>query len=148
MIAVVQPRYTSIVHPLQGVILAGAVSLFLGAALADAAYVKVFEIQWKNFASWLLAGGLVCSGVALVFALIGVLRRHQRARGIVPYAVVLLVTWVVGFFNALLHARDAWAGMPTGLVMSVVTLVLACIATWLGFRTSHLARTTHIGGSV
>ena len=41
-----------------------------------------------------------------------------------------LATWIVGFFNALMHARDAWASMPGGLVLSVITFVLACVATF------------------
>jgi uncharacterized membrane protein len=39
----------------------------------------------------------------------------------------------VAFVNALMHARDAWASMPIGLVLSVIVAVLACVATWLGF---------------
>jgi len=46
---------------------------------------------------------------------------------------LLLVTWIVGFINALTHARDAWAMMPTGFVLSIVVTVLACAATWIGF---------------
>ncbi|MVW70076.1 DUF2231 domain-containing protein [Bordetella sp. 15P40C-2] len=145
MNVIVEPRYAPTVHPLHGVLLAGALALFLGTLLSDVAYSKTFEIQWKNFSSWMLAGALLFSGVALVCAIVGIFRPIQRARGFVPYAIVLLVTWVVGFLNALMHARDAWASMPTGLVMSVITFVLACIATWLGFRTPHVVRTTYRG---
>ena len=53
--------------------------------------------------------------------------------------VVLVVTWIVGFLNALMHARDAWAGMPTGLVLSVIVVVLASLATWLGFANARIA---------
>lgn len=135
---IVEPRYALTVHPLHAVFLGGTLSLFLGAALADAAYAKSFDIQWNNFSSWLLVGGLVFGGIALIFAIIDLFRAHQRARGIIPYAVVLLAAWIVGFFNALIHARDAWGSMPAGLVLSVITVVLACAATWLGFRTPHI----------
>ncbi|HEY0879526.1 MAG TPA: DUF2231 domain-containing protein [Zeimonas sp.] len=127
-----------LIGPLHAVLLAGTVPLFLGAALSDAAYATTYEIQWNNFASWLLVGGLVLAGVALAFAIVDLFRADRRARGIVPYASVLLVTWLVGFFDALMHARDAWAGMPAGLVLSVIAAVLACVATWLGFRTPRI----------
>jgi uncharacterized membrane protein len=141
----VQPRYAPTVHPLHGVLLAGALTLFMGTLLADVAYAKTFDVQWKNFSSWMLAGALLFSGIALLCAVIGSFRPVQRARGFIPYAVLLLITWLVGFFNALMHARDAWASMPTGLVLSVITVVLACIATWLGFRTPYVVRATYRG---
>ena len=53
--------------------------------------------------------------------------------GIPRQTLVLAATWILGFINALHHARDAWAVMPTGLVLSAVVAVLACVATWIGF---------------
>jgi len=134
-------RYADIIHPMHAVLLAGTFPLFLGAALSDAAYGSTYEIQWNNFASWLIAGGLLFAGLALIFVLVDLVRSHRRARGIGLYALVLLATWVVGFFNALMHARDAWASMPTGLVLSCVTLVLACVATFLGFAARRIGGT-------
>lgn len=135
---VVEPRYALTVHPLHAVFLGGAFSLFVGAAVSDVAYAMSFDIQWNNFASWLLVGALTFGGVALICAIVDLFRARQRARGVIPYAVVWIAVWVVGFFNALIHARDAWASMPAGLVLSVITVVLACAATWLGFRTPHI----------
>ena len=134
-------RYSALIHPLHAVLLAGTVPLFLGAALSDYAYFSSYEIQWNNFASWLIAGGLLLAGVALLFAIIDLCRASRRAPGIFLYAVVLLVTWVVGFYNALMHARDAWASMPSGLVMSVIVAVLACVATWSGFHARRIGGT-------
>ncbi|MCK9563632.1 MAG: hypothetical protein M0R02_13040 [Bacteroidales bacterium] len=133
-----EERYSRVVHPLHAVFLAGTLPLFLGALLSDAAYATSHEIQWNNFASWLIAGGLVFAGIALVFAIVDLCRPRRRAPGILPYGAILLVLWVVGFLNALVHARDAWASMPTGLVLSVIVAVLACAATWLGFCTPRI----------
>lgn len=138
MAIIIERRYALTVHPLHAVFLAGALPLFLGAALSDAAYAQTFHIQWNNFASWLVVGGLLFTSIALIFTLIDVFRPSQRARGIIPYALILLAVWIVGFFNALIHARDAWGSMPMGLVLSVITVVLAAAATWLGFRTPHV----------
>lgn len=46
--------------------------------------------------------------------------------------MLLLVTWVLGLINAFEHAKDAWAVMPAGLVLSVVVSVLALAAAWTG----------------
>jgi len=119
-------------------LLAGTVPMFLGAALSDAEYASTYEIQWSNFASWLIVGGLVFGGVALLFAIIDLSRPTRRTPGAAVYFAVLLAAWIVGFFNALMHARDAWGSMPGGLVMSVITAVLACSATWFGFATPRI----------
>lgn len=121
------------IQPFHAVLLSGTIPLFLGATLSDIAYAATYEIQWTNFASWLIVGGLVFGGIALLFAVINLFRAERRDWRSPGYALLLLATWVLGFVNALIHARDAWASMPTGLVLSTMVLVLACAATWKGF---------------
>lgn len=124
---------THALHPLHAVLLASTLPLLLGALLSDVAYAKTYHVQWTNFASWLVLGGAVVAALVLVFALVDLLRhRHRDARSI-AYAGLVLAVFVLGVFNSLVHARDAWAAMPGGLVLSVVTLLLAIAATWLGF---------------
>ena len=118
-------------HPVHAVLLAGTIPLFLGGMLSDIAYSSSYHIQWSNFASWLIAGGLVFGAFALVWAVVDLFRAGGR-RALV-YIVLLLATWCLGFINALIHAKDAWASMPTGLILSVIVTVLACAATWAGF---------------
>ena len=120
-------------HPLHATLLAGTIPLFLGALLSDIAYYNSFQIQWSNFASWLIAGGLVFGGCTLLWAIINLFRPRHRGRLSMIFAGLLLVTWVVGFFNSLTHAKDAWASMPAGLVLSFIVVLLACASTWLGF---------------
>jgi uncharacterized membrane protein len=126
------------IHPFHALILAGTVPLFLGALLSDYAYWSSYQIQWANFASWLIAGALVFGAVALLCALIGLF--SGRRRGL--YTLVLLATWVLGFINALIHAKDAWAVMPAGIVLSVIVTLLACAATWIGFSTLRAGGTS------
>ena len=119
-------------NPLHATLLAGTVPLFLGALLSDIAYFNTFQIQWSNFASWLLAGGLVFNGLAILCALIGMFRADGRGGRSLIYVLLLLATWILGFINSLIHAKDVWAIMPTGLVLSVIVTLLACAATWVG----------------
>lgn len=113
---------------MHAVIATSALPLFIGALLSNWAYSNSFQPQWLNFASWLIAGGLVLMGAALLWALVDVLRR--RGRGI--YLLLVLATFVLGFVNALVLARDAWATMPTGMVLSAVVVVLAAVAGAVG----------------
>lgn len=119
-------------HPAHAFFLAATVPPFLGAAVSDYVYTKSFEVQWSNFADWLIVGGLVFGGAALVFAFAAILPLDRRRLPPLEF-VLLLAMWVLGFINAFVHAGDAWATMPAGLVLSVVVLVLACTAAWLGF---------------
>ena len=112
-------------------VLAGAFPLFLGALLADYAYWRSHEIQWSNFASWLLVGAMVLASIALLCELFALFTGHRR---LVPLLLVL-ATWIVGFLDALHHGRDAWAIMPTALLWSVLASVRALAATWLAFST-------------
>lgn len=121
------------IHPLHAILLGGTLPAFLGALLTDVAYYSSYEIQWKNFASWLIVGGLVFCGLALLASLVGMIGRTPRRgrRGV--YVILLLATFVLGVLNALVHAADAWASMPTGLVLSAIVAVLAAAASVLGY---------------
>ena len=120
-------------HPIHAILLAATIPLFAGALLADIAYANSYEIQWTTFASWLIAGGLVFCGIALVAAAVGLFRADRRSGRRILYFLLVLAAWVSGFINALVHAKDAWAVMPEGLVLSVIVAALACIAKWIAF---------------
>ncbi len=118
--------------PLHSILLGGTVALFLGALLSDIAYARTYQIQWSNFASWLIAGGLVFCGLALLFALTNLLRAQPKAGRPALYFLLLLITWVLGLVNAFEHAKDAWAVMPSGLILSVIVAVLSGASAWIG----------------
>ena len=124
-------------HSLHAVLLAGTVPLFLGVLLSDFTYSQSAEIQWKNFASWLLVGGLVFAGLTLLWAIIDAARSAPRLLRQLIYVALLLVLFVLGVIDAFVHAGDAWASMPAALDMSMVLAALAIAATWLGFAGTH-----------
>lgn len=126
------PLYRTTPSPLHGILLAGTVPLFLGALLSDVAYYNTYQIQWANFAAWLIAGGLVFCGLAGLFAIANLIRADRKSGRPVVYLVLLLVTWVLGLVNAFEHAKDAWAAMPSGLILSVIVTLLSVVTAWIG----------------
>lgn len=126
------PAYRSVPGALHTILLAGSVPLFLGALLSDLAYSNTYQIQWSNFASWLNAGGQLFCGLALVFALVNLVRAKFSKGQPLTYFLVLLATFVLGLINAFQHAKDAWAVMPGGLILSVIVFFLICAAAWVG----------------
>ncbi|MCS3835634.1 putative membrane protein [Pseudomonas sp. JAI111] len=131
------PNNRSPPSPLHSILLAGTVPLFLGALLSDIAYFQTYQIQWSNFSSWLIAGGLVFCGLALLFALANLIRADRKVGRPLMYFVLLVVTWVPGLVNAFEHAKDAFAAMPSGLILSVLTTLLICSTAWLGLTSER-----------
>lgn len=121
------------IHPLHAVLLAGAFPLFLGVLFNDIAYAFTYEVQWKNFASWLIVGGLVFGGLALLFAALRLFRPAGRGPAALVYLLLLLGAFVLGFVNALVHAKDVWAAMPASLILSSIVAVLITAAVAIGF---------------
>lgn len=132
MTATVYPPRQRPLHPLNAFFVSATLTLFLGALLSDIAYATSYQVQWTNFASWLIAAGLLFGGVALLFALVGLRHADRRRRRYLMYGVFLFAACGLGFVNALIHAKDAWAAMPEGLILSVVVVLLACVAAWVG----------------
>lgn len=121
-------------HPLHAILLAFPFPLFLAALLSDFAYTSSFQVQWLNFASWLIAGGLLVGAFALLWALVEVLRSTTARKGRrIVYLVTLLAMWVLGLINAFVHGKDAWATMPAGVWLSVIVTLLALVAAWVGY---------------
>ena len=122
-------------------LLGSTIALFLGALLSDFAYYRSFEIQWANFAAWLNAGALVFGGIVLALAAIDFFRHRERRGRAGLYLLLVAAMWVIGFFNALHHARDGWAMMPMGLILSVIVAALAVAAAVVGVRGTRRVET-------
>ena len=123
--------YRGSLHPLQGMLLGAANAFLVSGLLSDWSYSGSTEIQWKNFAGWLIIGGLVFTGLALLWTLVDLVRLPLgRGPRLVAF-VLLLAAFVLGIVDELVHAKDAWASMPEALILSGVVAVLAIAATAL-----------------
>ncbi len=122
------------VHPLHAILLAFPLPLFLGALLSDIVYRSTYQVQWINFASWLIAGALLFGVFVLVCAVVDWIRSGTaRTARHAAYFLLLLAMWVLGFIDALVHAKDAWAAMPGGVWLSLIVTLLALAAAWVGY---------------
>ncbi len=131
-------------HPLHSILLAFPLPLFLGALLSDIAYSSTYEVQWTHFASWLVAGALLVGGFALLWALVEwIVSGPARTARHAIYFILLLLMWAVGFINALVHAKDAWAAMPGGLWLSAIVALLALVASWVGYAGLRAGGVSH-----
>jgi uncharacterized membrane protein len=120
-------------HPIYSAFLPIPIICFVGALIADLAYIGTFNIMWLDFSAWLLLAGLIGGGVAGALLIVELVRaRQNRNRALSAHFILLLSAWTVEILNSFIHARDGWtAVMPTGLVLSIVAALLSILAGWL-----------------
>lgn len=131
------PRSTASLfgHPLHGMLVPFPIAFFIGALLTDLAYLASANIQWSNFSIWLITAGLVMGGLAALTGIIDYAgdRRVRAARPAMPHMIINLSVFVIELVNAFVHSRDGWTSVvPTGLTLSIVSVVLLGISAWLG----------------
>ncbi|MER0239358.1 DUF2231 domain-containing protein [Fulvimarina sp. MAC8] len=103
--------------------------------LTDIFYLLTANLLWQDFSAWLLLAGLVFGGIALIAGVIDLIgsRSIREQSSTWPYAIGFLATMILAFFNSLVHAGDGWtAVMPWGLALSVVTVIVIFMTSWLG----------------
>lgn len=122
-------------HPLHSMLLSVPITCFTGALITDIVYALTAEMTWTNFSAWLLAAGLVFAVLAFIAGLIDFLANRDIRQ--FRYAQLQLagefVVLVLALINSLVHTRDAWTSVvPTGLALSIVTVLVSLITGWLG----------------
>lgn len=104
---------------------------FVGALVFDAVYAKTGEMLWVKAAAWLISIGLF---FAILPRLIDLVRVWFPGAGRVREGAEVIGFWLnlaaiaAAIFNAFVHSRDAYAVMPEGLWLSVLTIVLLVLA--------------------
>ena len=108
---------------------------FIGAMITDLAYSQTAEMTWANFSAWLLAAGLVTGAIAFLAGIVDLARGAFRFAGLpaVLYVLAAIAVYVVSFFNALIHSRDAWTSVvPLGLGLSLAAFALMVVTAICG----------------
>jgi uncharacterized membrane protein len=142
-IAAAAPRLGLASQPVYAALVQFPAVCFIGALLTDIAYFRSANYMWNDFSAWLVTVGCVMAGFAGIAGLITWLRlRHVRSLPLAGvHVAVCLAALVVAIFNAFVHSRDAYATMPTGLILSAIVVVLMLLATWLGWPRTHALAT-------
>lgn len=131
------PRSTASLfgHPLHPMLVPFPIVGFMGALVTDIVYWRTAEMQWSNFSAWLITGGLVMGALAAATGMIDYLgdKKVRAARPATPHMLLNIIAYVIELFNIFVHSRDAYASVvPTGLVLSAITVLLLLVSAWLG----------------
>lgn len=102
---------------------------FVATLIFDIIYANTAVILWVKGASWLVSIGLVFAIVPQLINLYAVWfdKRRLRMRGEAANFWLNVVGIVAAIVNAFVHSRDAYAAMPDGLWLSIVTVAALAI---------------------
>jgi uncharacterized membrane protein len=142
--AVARPVAVAIRRPIHPALVPVPVACFVGALLTDIAYWRSANLMWANFSDWLLAAAMVTSVILAVAMLVDVVTRRIATNWSCPVFGAYMVAFVLGLFNAIVHSRDGWTSVvPTGLALSVATVLVLVVAGWLNWsRQSYVQAAT------
>jgi len=121
-------------RPLYPLLVAFAVSCFLGTLATDIAYWRTGDMMWSDFSDWLVTTGVVVGYVTIFVTLIEVfgLRSRRLRRPTWSYAVGNIVTLILATLDMLVHTRDAWTSVvPWGVVLSAAVVFVALVTGWV-----------------
>lgn len=102
---------------------------FVGALIFDVIYAQTGYVLWVKSAAWLVTLGLVFAIVPQLINLgfVWFSKRHVRSSGQVLNFWLNVVGIVAALINAFVHSRDAYAVMPAGVWLSVVTVLALAV---------------------
>jgi len=117
-------------RPFYPLLVAFAISCFLGTLATDIAYWRTADMMWADFSDWLVTAGVVVGYVTILVTLIEVfgLPSGRLRRPSWPYVIGNIVTLILATLNMLVHTRDAWTSVvPWGVVLSAAVVVIALV---------------------
>jgi len=132
------PRSTASIggHPLHVMLVPIPIVCFVGTLVTDIAYWRSANLQWAAFSAWLISIGVVMAVLAALAGITDFLGdrriRHLGAAWVhgLGNGLVLLLAVI----NAFVHSRDGYTSVvPTGLILSAVTVMLLLITGWNGW---------------
>ena len=134
----IRPKATIGGIPIHAMFVPFPIVCFIGALVTDIAYAQTANIQWSNFSAWLIAFGTLFAGIAAIFGAIDFFFGSQDRPAIGwVHMIGNLTLFVVALVNNFVHARDGWTSVvPTGLILSVISVLILFVTGHLGHRLS------------
>lgn len=124
------PRRSVVARALFGLLNPIPFGCFVAALVFDIVYLRSAEILWTKGAAWLITLGLLFAVIPRVLNLFQVWitsRQWADATDRNDFWLNLLAI-VLAIFNAFVHSRDAYAVVPAGVWLSLLTVLLLSIA--------------------
>ena len=124
-----EPRRSIVAESIYGLLNPIPFGCFVAALIFDIIYSKTAVMLWDKSAAWLIVFGLLFAVVPRLVNLtqVWITSRRTATRSDKLDFWLNLVAIVMAIVNAFVHSRDAFAVVPTGLMLSVCTVILLSI---------------------
>jgi uncharacterized membrane protein len=124
-----QPHRSIVAESIYGLLNPIPFGCFVAALIFDILYCETAVMLWDKGAAWLIVFGLLFAVVPRLVNLtqVWVTSRRTATRTDKLDFWLNLIAIVAAIVNAFVHSRDAYAVVPTGLWLSVCTVILLSI---------------------
>ena len=124
-----EPHRSIVAESIYGLLNPIPFGCFVAALIFDIIYSETAVMLWDKGAAWLIVFGLLFAVVPRLVNLmqVWVTSRRTATRTDKLDFWLNLFAIVVAVVNAFVHSRDAYAVVPTGLWLSVCTVILLSI---------------------
>ncbi|MDB6099379.1 MAG: hypothetical protein QOK23_196 [Gammaproteobacteria bacterium] len=124
-----EPRRSIVAESIYGLLNPIPFGCFVAALIFDIIYSETAVMLWDKGAAWLIVFGLLFAVVPRLVNLtqVWITSRRTATRSDKLDFWLNLFAIVLAIVNAFVHSRDAYAVVPTGLWLSVCTVILLSI---------------------
>jgi uncharacterized membrane protein len=124
-----QPRRSVVAESIYGLLNPIPFGCFVAALIFDVIYSETAVMLWDKGAAWLIVFGLLFAVVPRLINLtqVWVTSRRTATRADRVDFWLNLFAILLAIDNAFVHSRDAYAVVPTGLWLSICTVILLSI---------------------
>jgi uncharacterized membrane protein len=124
-----EPRRSVVAQSIYGLLNPIPFGCFVAALIFDIIYAETAVMLWDKGAAWLIFFGLLFAVVPRLVNLtqVWVTSRRTATRTDKLDFWLNLFAIILAIVNAFVHSRDAYAVVPTGLWLSVCTVILLSI---------------------
>lgn len=122
-------------HPIHPMLVPFPIAFFIGALLCDLTFWNNANLIWFTASEWLLGAGLVMSGLAAIAGLTDffserLIRNLNVAWWHAGLNIIMVLIELYNFYVR--YTLGPSAVLYSGLVMSVISVIIIAITGWLG----------------
>lgn len=141
----VNPKSTASIagYPIHPMLIPFPIVFFVSTLACDLAYLTNSNPEWTLVTQWLLGAGVIMGLLAAVFGIIDLLgeRRIRALAAVWWHATGNVLAVLISIYNFYIRYTGGEAAVrPTGLVLSIIVVVILLFTGWKGWEMVYRSR--------